>query len=483
MALTHPIRKNRRFSLFRQGKPIPRGAASRFLLEERNSTLHNIRLVAIFTAILFPLFSVVDYFTYREHFGLFLVFRLACSAAIFLIFKLTFTAPGRKYYRALTVVLPMLPAVVIALMIAFSKDPGSPYYAGLSLCLCAIGFAFHWSYQEALLASLSILLMFLVACLPGVWTGTSLDAVFSCITNMIFIAATGVVISAGSFVHHRIKVNEFMAREELRKSRSALSAKNRELINLVDELQETESQLIQSEKMASLGQLSAGVIHEIGNPLNYTNQALYHLRKKVNQEDYSSLPGIIDDVQEGYNRITDIVSELREFSHNGGGQSTNFSVDESIHSALRMLRKEIEKHNIQVSVEVDHPIEIPGVKNQITQVIMNVVQNSIQAIESSIQSNSGKIRIVCTKIGDTAQVSVSDNGPGVPRELEKRIFDPFFTTKQPGEGIGLGLSICYRIIESHGGTLDVQTRPGDTRFTISLPGARPSLSLCRKKTA
>ncbi|MDF1753595.1 MAG: HAMP domain-containing sensor histidine kinase [Verrucomicrobiales bacterium] len=446
-------------------------AGSRFSVEDRRETLKNIKMVAMLGAFLVPLFAIVDYFAYPQHFVLFAAFRLMCTLCMLAVWKISQLPVGKRNFRAVTVILPVIPAFFTALMIGVSQDPGSPYFAGLTLSLVAIGFVFHWTYREAFFGSVLVLLMYSLACLPAILDGASMEAILTFVCNSIFIFAVGLVITAGSFAHHRIRINGFLARNALRHSQHNLSVRNEDLRRILQELSETERQLIHSEKMSSLGQLSAGVIHEIGNPLNFSNQALYLLKKKIHSSDLEQIPEIIRDMQEGHDRISEIVSELREFSHKGAaGKKDVFCIEEAVHSAIRMLGKPIESNRVKISLNLIQTPDVLGVKNQITQVIMNLVQNAIHAVEQTHHGDTGHIEIDIESRNNQVLAHVTDNGPGLSDEARAKLFDPFFTTKKPGQGTGLGLSICYRILEAHHGNLTVESSPGTfTRFTISLP--------------
>jgi two-component system, sensor histidine kinase PhcS len=469
-----PVEKR---SFFTEKAPLLSNyAMARFAAENRRATIQNIQMISVIAAILIPLFSVMDYFAYREHFWRFLGFRFACTILVLLVWRISRTPWGRRFYREFTVILPIIPGSFITMMIGYTNDPGSPYYAGLSLVLVGVGFFFHWTYWEALISSILIMFIYLIGCLPTVIQLADNKKIVDLSSNLFFIFATGMVITSGCFAQYRIRIAEFLARENLRKSQSDLATKNDQLIRTMVNLHKTERELIQSEKMASLGQLCAGVIHEIGNPLNFANQALYVMRKKIQKSHYEGLSTIVNDLQDGCDRIKDIVTELRDFSHKGGGQTQTFPIEESINSALRILGREIENSQINVAVEIDQSsrattLEVLGVKNQITQVIMNLLQNSIQAIFNSDQSEPGQVKITAGLQGGNVQITITDNGPGIPEENVSRLYDPFFTTKEVGKGTGLGLSICYRIIESHGGQIQVDSVAGEsTRFTITLPG-------------
>ena len=135
-----------------------------------------------------------------------------------------------------------------------------------------------------------------------------------------------------------------------------------------------------------------------------------------------------------------------------------------------MLGKEIESSETRVETDVPLEIRIEGVKNQITQVLINLVHNAVQAMDADDSDRGNLVEIKAIEIGGNAKITVRDNGPGIDVENISRIFDPFYTTKEVGEGTGLGLSICYRIVESHGGQISVDSRPNEyTEFSILLP--------------
>jgi two-component system sensor histidine kinase PhcS len=470
MPLHHQV--SRRF-LVKSSRP---GGLSEFAwklmqAEERQVTLKNLRLISVLAAIMVPAFAVLDYFAYPERLGLFISFRVMCTISILGLIGVIESRYGKRLFRALTVALPLIPAFFISLMILYSGDPGTPYYAGLTLCIVAIGFLFHWTYREAFIVSASVLAMYLVACSPALINGMDSRTAAGFVNNCIFLLAKGVVVVFGSHVHYGFRVEEFAVRQRLRQEKNKLRKQREELVRTLRELRETEGQLIQSEKMASLGQLSAGMIHEIGNPLNYENQALFLLRKlvgKPGQEE--SVQEAIDDIQDSIDRMRDIVGELRDFSHKSNEDRTEFPVKESIAAALRMLRREIDESGTIVTAEVEPSLTAIGVKNQITQVLINLVQNAIHAVATANREVS-RIRIEAREVDQVIEISIWDNGLGIATERVNNVFDPFYTTKELGQGTGLGLSICYRIVEAHQGSLNVTSEEGAfTQFTIILPG-------------
>ena len=468
------------FSLFAglmqafSGAKAPKGlslpAYKRMLAEERRGTLKNQQLVAMLIVTMVPLFSVLDYFSYPELFSLFLVLRFLCVAVTLILLGLMKSPLGKRFYRGFTLILPLIPAFFISLMIVFSQDPATPYYAGLTLCIVAIGFVFHWTYQEAFFAAVFIAVMYLVSSAPAVVNGMDSRTAAGFVNNSIFIAAKGVVIVLGCHAHHVFRIQNHILRERARNQKLFLAEQKRELEETLKDLRETEMELIQSEKMASLGQLSAGVIHEIGNPLNYSNQALFLLRRLLQKKESSELLEAVEDIQDSIDRMKEIVKELREFSHKSSELHIEFDVVESIDAALRMLNKEIEDAGIQLKGVVGRSIRVEGVKNQLTQVIINLIHNSIHALEASNDVADREISIRVVEAEDYIDIFVRDNGPGISCDAQKNIFDPFYTTKEVGEGTGLGLSICFRIIEGHRGNLSVKSVEGEfSEFRIRLP--------------
>lgn len=292
--------------------------------------------------------------------------------------------------------------------------------------------------------------------------------------------------------------------EDLVRERTGeLAERNRELEETIERLNQTQAQLIQSEKMASLGQLSAGVAHEINNPMGfitsnlgalkkYTSrltEALEACRKRAEEQQVCDLEEInqiwkekriakiiadLDDLfqesLDGAHRVKSIVQDLKSFSHEGRARMMHANLIEGIESTLNIVRNEI-KYKAEVEKEFQPIPEVFCNPQQINQVLLNLIVNAAQAIKET----PGKINIrTGTVDNDQIWIEVSDNGTGIEQEKLDRIFDPFFTTKDVGEGSGLGLSISYRIIQDHNGSIDVESTPGEgTTFRIKLPVQGP----------
>ncbi|HVU26821.1 MAG TPA: ATP-binding protein, partial [Verrucomicrobiae bacterium] len=250
-----------------------------------------------------------------------------------------------------------------------------------------------------------------------------------------------------------------------------LSKQNEALTSAIDQIKETEMQLVQSEKLASLGRLSAGIIHEINNPLNFTMTGLFALRnqgKLLAPEKRGEFEAIVSDVEEGIKRVKNIVTDLRTFTHPGGGTGELVDVVEAVNASLRFLSGEW-KDKVQIEKILPPGQNIWANRSKVIQVLVNLLQNSIDALsEKKFDEGHPMIWIEGRLENSRSQIIVRDNGPGIDSKLLDKIFDPFFTTKEVGKGMGLGLSICYRIVRAYGGEILVKSEPGKfCEFTLN----------------
>jgi signal transduction histidine kinase len=226
--------------------------------------------------------------------------------------------------------------------------------------------------------------------------------------------------------------------------------------------------LIQSEKLASLGETIAGIAHEINNPLTsiLSNAQLLALRRG-GPADEASINSIVLEAK----RTADLVKNLLAFSRKESKKREVIGVNELIKQAVNLKRYQLKVNNIQLIAEpceVSYPVLVTA--QQMQQVLLNLLNNAEQAIAKT--DHSGIIRVEGGRRGETVFITVTDNGVGIPAHVLPFIFDPFFTTKNLGEGTGLGLSIAHTLIENHGGTISAKSEPGNTVFTIELPMAR-----------
>jgi signal transduction histidine kinase len=281
------------------------------------------------------------------------------------------------------------------------------------------------------------------------------------------------------------------AREEIKSSNIALASTNSELQSTVENLKSTQAQLIQSEKMASLGQLTAGIAHEIQNPLNFVNnfsELSVELIAEFESEDATQddKEDIIKDIKSNLEKIAHhgkradrIVKGMLMHSREQKGEKIpvkiNQQLDEDITIAYHGLRAKNSAFQCEIVKEFDANIDkINIIPQDINRVVINLLNNAFYAVGDRLISNtdlSWKPAVkISTKLSNSSIViGIEDNGTGIHKEVMEKIFNPFFTTKPTGEGTGLGLSICYDIIKSHGGEITVESEFGKgTLFNIRL---------------
>jgi C4-dicarboxylate-specific signal transduction histidine kinase len=255
-----------------------------------------------------------------------------------------------------------------------------------------------------------------------------------------------------------------------------VAKQNQVLESTIEQLKDTESQLVQSEKLASLGRMSAGIIHEINNPLNFATTGLYTLRSKgkyIAPEQKEEYDEILKDVEEGVKRVKNIVSDLRMFTHPDTEQCDQVEVPEVVASALRFLSNEW-KDKVQIERKLPEHQAVWANKNKLIHVLVNLLQNSLDALRrKSFDGEKPTIWIEGRVENGHSILVVRDNGSGIDAKNLDKIFDPFFTTKDVGEGMGLGLSICYRIVQEYDGRISVKTAAGKfCEFTLEFPVKR-----------
>ena len=304
------------------------------------------------------------------------------------------------------------------------------------------------------------------------------------------------------------EVNQTL-REDVRRRELAereLLDRNAELIALNAQLSAAQKHLVQSEKLASIGQLAAGIAHEINNPIGYifsnfgtlenyltslfemlavyekteamhsvpeTVKELRAKRESIELEFLKEdIPVLMRESREGIVRVRKIVQDLKDFSHVDTNPDWQFAnLNQGIDSTLNVVNNEVKYKADLVKDYGDLP-EVQCMPSQINQVVMNLVVNAAHAM---VGTERGKITVRTGTLGDKVWLEVTDTGSGIPKEVLPRIFDPFFTTKPVGKGTGLGLSLSYGIVQKHHGAIDVQTEAGKgTTFRVTLPLKQPA---------
>lgn len=311
------------------------------------------------------------------------------------------------------------------------------------------------------------------------------------------------------------RVNLHLKLHSLTKSlEEKVSLRTAELSLVLEELQKSQLQLIQKEKLSTLGQLVAGVAHEINNPvgfisgnLDYAEQYVSELLSLIQlyqqhypnpvieiQESLDSLeldylkedfPRLIISMKEGIDRIRNISTSLRTFSRSDSERPTAFNIHEGIDSTLMILKHRLKDNNIRPAILIEKEYgNIPKIEcfpGKLNQVFMNLIANAIDALEESnwgrtfeeikVHPNCISIRTEFSDNGEQVLVRIKDNGTGMSEQVQSQLFEHLFTTKAVGQGTGLGLSIAYQIVvEKHGGKLDVNSKLGEgSEFVITLP--------------
>jgi two-component system, NtrC family, sensor kinase len=236
---------------------------------------------------------------------------------------------------------------------------------------------------------------------------------------------------------------------------------------MVAELEKRQDQLVQGKKMSSLGVLTAGIAHQLNNPLNNISTSCQILLEELDQGDLSFLRRMLTNVEQEVYRARDIVKGLLEFSRVRDFSLKPTQLSEVITRAIRLISSQVPPGvDVVDQVPPDLILELDAQRMQ--EVFLNLLMNALQAIKET----PGEIRIAATTDPGRheAVITVEDTGMGIPKEQLDRVFDPFFTTKEVGSGTGLGLSIAYGIIEKHQGRIRVESREGEgTRFTIRMP--------------
>ncbi|MBF2037320.1 MAG: GAF domain-containing protein, partial [Leptolyngbyaceae cyanobacterium T60_A2020_046] len=326
---------------------------------------------------------------------------------------------------------------------------------------------------------------------PHHWTGTEIELLLS------LAGQVGVAIGQAD-LYRQATENADRAQQE---------AENLEKTLL--ELQHTQSQLVQTEKMSSLGQLVAGVAHEINNPVSFIDGNLSHawdyaqdllhlielyqthypepiaaIAREIDKIDLGFLsadfPKLLESMRVGVERIKSIVMSLRTFSRMDEAEIKPVDIHDGLDSTVMILQHRLKANGDRAEIQLQRDYgDLPPVEcyaGQLNQVFMNLLSNAIDALEDQLEAGTQRqpplitIRTRLTKTEDV-EIAIADNGPGVPEAVRNRIFEPFFTTKPVGKGTGIGLSISYQIVtEKHNGTLICEADPGQgTTFTITIP--------------
>ena len=299
----------------------------------------------------------------------------------------------------------------------------------------------------------------------------------------------GLECGANDYITKPFHPRELIARVSSLANASALRRelfqRNAELTSALHELRRTEALLVQSERLAAVGELAAGIAHEVNNPVNFALNAARAMSTVV-ESDAETADDLVEKDQEvvelaaivaqGLERTQSLVADLKNLAITQSDKAAYMpvSIKRCLDSTLRLIGPTAREQGIVLRHSYDELPHIIGSEGALGQVVMNLVKNACEAIGPS----GGWVDIRATSDGATIHIEVGDSGPGIPTEVQARLFDPFFTTKPAGEGTGLGLAICQQIAVDHGGRIEVVSAEGSGAiFRVSLPIAetRPGL--------
>lgn len=307
-------------------------------------------------------------------------------------------------------------------------------------------------------------------------------------------------------ITHRLRRTQTLMEQEIEERRRTHAELEKERVaqqDLIEKLAQAHVQLLQSEKLASIGQLAAGVAHEINNPIGFVDSNLHTLKTWIAQLlrfmtvqdemlreceldgdararlvaareqadlDYvrTDIDALIDESIEGTSRVRGIVQDLRDFSRAGSEEWNLVDIHGGLDATLNVVYNEL-KYKAEVIKDYGELPQVECIPSQLNQVVMNLLVNAAQAI-----AERGTITIRTRRDGDGVAIAICDTGVGMTADVQAKIFDPFYTTKPVGKGTGLGLSVSYGIVEKHRGRITVESEPGaGSCFTVWVPLARP----------
>ncbi|XLZ71335.1 HAMP domain-containing sensor histidine kinase [Massilia sp. SR12] len=402
----------------------------------------------------------LDYSLYPAHLGQFALARVLVSLGILAIIWIMRQPWGQRHVEAMSFTWLMLPQAMIAWMISATEGAQSIYYAGLNLAVFASAIAFAFRMWQNLALGLLTYLLYAAACYS--YAGAAaMDSAFA--VNSLLLAFSATASAVCTYYNEQARFNLFQLKAELADKNNQLEANNRSLA-------EIKGQMLQQEKMAALGTLAAGLLHEVNNPVNFCMMAIDVAMEEPAAKDSEVLKECLVDAKQGMQRVQYIVSDLKTFAYRKSGsehESAQFLFERALESSVRLVGHEIKGVKVQRHLQPDTLVR--GDEAAIIGVLINLLSNAALAMRKGA-STAPTIDIYAEARGDRLKITVRDNGPGIAADNIGRVFEPFFTTREVGQGLGLGLSICYSVIQRHGGLLAVESVPGEwTQFTFDLP--------------
>jgi signal transduction histidine kinase len=389
---------------------------------------------------------------YRPFDGPLLAVRLLWCATLAAI-GLTLPRASTRLYGVLLPLTGLTSCWLFAISVWINGGLASPDFQYLS----PLPFALMVLFQDEVIACATGVVAAISAVAVLAWLGDAPSAI--AVDNLTTNASFGVLAVLGAFSFRRVRATEL--------------ATQRARTEALEQLALSERRRAQAERLASIGQLAAGVAHEINNPLLAVNANIELLSAELAGVGGSApdAQAAVDDMRHGIDRITQIVRDLRDYARGGSDELEPCQIDEVIGDALRLASFKLGK-----AIEVRRRCErdLPPVtvhRGRLSQVLLNLLVNAADAMQEA-QTPRPWVLVAAARAGDSIEIAVEDNGPGIAAAVAPRLFEPFVTSKPVGKGTGLGLALSREYVASFGGTLELQPTPGaGARFAIVLPAA------------
>ncbi len=437
------------------------------LIAGYETEIQNYRLVfsrgwAYIGIVLVLLGAGLDFGLYPEHLRLFIEARVFVSILVFGVIIAMRTNWGERNAHILTFLWLLLPQLMITWMISQTNGADSLYYGGLHLAIFVSGIALPFSLVENLIFSAVTYVMYLFACSAH---PESFQIHGPFVVNSLFLLMSATVSGVCTHFNERARFMLFRLKTELGVKNDLLEEINRSLAKI-------KGQMLQQEKMAALGTLAAGLLHEVNNPVNFCLMAINLAMEEPVAKQTPMLLECLDDAKSGMQRVQNIVSDLKIFAYrkpDAEDKGQPFLLEKAFNSAERLTRHEL--HGIKIIRDLPGDNLVFGDEAAIIGVLINLFSNAALAMRK-VNTAGPTIHITGVWRDGRLHTAVRDNGPGIAEENLSRVFEPFFTTREVGQGLGLGLSICYSVVERHGGVLAASSLVGEwAEFTFDLPRA------------
>ncbi len=388
--------------------------------------------------------------------------RVVVVLVIFAVAVMSWTAWGKRRIEWLTLTWLLLPQVMIVWMISNTEGLHSIYFVGLTLAIYASGIVLASGLWQNLAFGLFSCLLYGVASALHP-RGFDVPGIF--IVNTLFLLMSIAVSAVFNIVNERSRFQLYQLQAELDEKNRMLEITNRDLVAI-------KGQMLQQEKMAALGTLAAGLLHEVNNPVNFCLMAIDIASEEPTARACPAVSDCLVDAKQGMLRVQHIVADLKTFAYrkpDGEPDGAPFLFEKALNSAIRLVGHEIK--GVKLHRELPGDTLVRGDEAAIIGVLINLFSNAVLAMRKAGRRDMA-ITVTASWDAGRLRVAVQDNGHGILPEHLPRVFEPFFTTREVGQGLGLGLSISYGVVKRHGGVLMAESEPGQwTRMVFDLARA------------